>query len=180
MNAQLISIIVLLCLSALFSATETAYTSLSFLQLKALESRKGKSSRLVFTLPRNRDAQLTAVLVGNKIVNLSACALTITYASALFGNTAVGWATGALTLAILVFGEITQKKCPLLHSTKIAIFMAWPLRVVSLVLFPLDWMLRHLSGATTRLFATNTEPDVTHEGMRLMVDVAEDVVLVDQ
>ena len=55
MNAQLISIIVLLCLSALFSATETAYTSLSFLQLKALESRKGRSSRLAFTLSQNCD-----------------------------------------------------------------------------------------------------------------------------
>ena len=180
MNAQLISIIVLLCLSALFSATETAYTSLSFLQLKALESRKGRSSRLAFTLSQNRDQLLTTVLVGNNIVNLSASALTTTYAIALFGSTAVGWATGVLTLAILIFGEITPKQLALAHSMKIAVFMAWPLRIISIILFPLVWLLRHLSGAITRLFASDTEPDVTHEGMRLMVDVAEDVGLVDQ
>ncbi len=180
MNAQLVSILVLLCLSSLFSATETAYTSLSFLQLKALESRKGSSSRLAFTLSQNRDRLLTTVLVGNNIVNLSASALTTTYAIALFGNAAVGWATGALTLAILVFGEITPKQLALAHSMKIAIFMAWPLRICSFLLFPLVWLLRLFSGVITRLFSSQAEPDVTHEGMRLMVDVAEDVGLVDQ
>ncbi len=118
--------------------------------------------------------------MGNNIVNLSASALTTTYAIALFGSTAVGWATGVLTLAILIFGEITPKQLALAHSMKIAVFMAWPLRIISIILFPLVWLLRHLSGAITRLFASDTEPDVTHEGMRLMVDVAEDVGLVDQ
>ncbi|MCK9548798.1 MAG: hemolysin family protein [Sphaerochaeta sp.] len=180
MNAQLAAILVLLFLSSLFSATETAYTSLSFLQLKALEGRKGRSSRIAFGLLKDRDRLLTTVLVGNNIVNLSASALTTTYAIDLFGNTAVGLATGVLTLVILVFGEITPKQLALAHSMKIAIFMAWPIRIFSAILFPLVWLLRLFSGAITRLFSSQAEPDVTHEGMRLMVDVAEDVGLVDQ
>ena len=61
MSTQLVAILILLLLSALFSATETAYTSLSFLQLKALETKKGKSSRLAYTLSQDRDRLLTTV-----------------------------------------------------------------------------------------------------------------------
>ncbi len=179
MSTHLVAILILLLLSSLFSATETAYTSLSFLQLKALESKKGKSSRLAYTLSQNRDHLLTTVLVGNNIVNLSASALVTTVAIKYCGSRAVGWATGALTLAILVFGEITPKQLAMAHSMKIAIFMAWPIKVVSIILFPVVWLLRVVSSLVTRLFSSHTEPEVTHEGMRLMVDVAEDAGLVD-
>ncbi|HPZ16348.1 MAG TPA: hemolysin family protein [Sphaerochaeta sp.] len=180
MSTQLVAILILLLLSALFSATETAYTSLSFLQLKALETKKGKSSRLAYTLSQDRDRLLTTVLVGNNIVNLSASALVTTFAIDLFGSSAVGLATGILTLVILIFGEITPKQLAMAHSMRIAVFMAWPIKICSVILFPVVWLLRLVSSTITRLFSSHSEPEVTHEGMRLMVDVAEDVGLVDQ
>ena len=180
MQVQLTAIIILLLLSAVFSATETAYTSLSFVQLKTLENRKKRSSKLAYKLSQNRDALLTTVLVGNNVVNISASALVTTFAIEYFSSQAVGYATGILTLVILIFGEITPKQLALTHNMKIAVFMAYPLRFISLLMFPVVWLLRQFSSLITRLFASHTEPAITTEGVMHMVDAAEDEGLVDQ
>lgn len=180
MQVQLTAIIILLLLSAVFSATETAYTSLSFVQLKTLENRRKRSSRVAYKLSQNRDALLTTVLVGNNVVNISASALATTFAIEYFSSQAVGYATGLLTLVILIFGEITPKQLALTHNMKIAVFMAYPLRFISIVLFPVVWLLRQFSSLITRLFASHAEPAITTEGVMHMVDAAEDEGLVDQ
>ncbi len=180
MQVQLTAIIILLLLSAVFSATETAYTSLSFVQLKTLENRRKRSSRVAYKLSQNRDALLTTVLVGNNVVNISASALVTTFAIEYFSSQAVGYATGLLTLVILIFGEITPKQLALTHNMKIAVFMAYPIRFISIVLFPVVWLLRQFSSLITRLFASHAEPAITTEGVMHMVDAAEDEGLVDQ
>jgi len=180
MQVQLTAIVILLLLSAVFSATETAYTSLSFVQLKTLENRKKRSSKLAYKLSQNRDALLTTVLVGNNVVNISASALVTTFAIEYFSSQAVGYATGILTLVILIFGEITPKQLALTHNMKIAVFMAYPLRFISIVLFPVVWLLRQFSSLITRLFASHADPAITTEGVMHMVDAAEDEGLVDQ
>jgi Mg2+/Co2+ transporter CorB len=164
MQVQLTAIVILLLFSAVFSATETAYTSLSFVQLKTLENRKKRSSRLAYKLSQNRDALLTTVLVGNNVVNISVSALVTTFAIEYFSSQAVGYATGILTLVILIFGEITPKQLALTHNMKIAVFMAYPIRFFSIVLFPVVWLLRQFSSLITRLFASHTEPAITTEG----------------
>ncbi|MDD2395618.1 MAG: hemolysin family protein [Sphaerochaeta sp.] len=180
MQVQLTAIIILLLLSAVFSATETAYTSLSFVQLKTLENRRKRSSRVAYKLSQNRDALLTTVLVGNNVVNISVSALVTTFAIEYFSSQAVGYATGLLTLVILIFGEITPKQLALTHNMKIAVFMAYPIRFISIVLFPVVWLLRQFSSLITRLFASHAEPAITTEGVMHMVDAAEDEGLVDQ
>lgn len=180
MSLQLLTIIILLGISALFSATETAYTSLSILQLKALEHKRSRSAKLAYELSVNRDMLLTTVLVGNNIVNISASALVTALTIKHFGSAAIGYATGLLTLIILVFSEITPKQLAMAHAMRIAILMAFPIRFFSILLFPIVWLLRLFSSLVTRLFARHAEPEVTHEGMRHLVDVAEDVGLVDQ
>lgn len=180
MQVQLTAIIILLLLSAVFSATETAYTSLSFVQLKTLENRKKRSSKLAYKLSQNRDALLTTVLVGNNVVNISVSALVTTFAIEYFSSQAVGYATGILTLVILIFGEITPKQLALTHNMKIAVFMAYPIRFFSIVLFPVVWLLRQFSSLITRLFASHADPAITTEGVMHMVDAAENEGLVDQ
>ncbi|KAF5053458.1 hypothetical protein DSECCO2_398140 [anaerobic digester metagenome] len=180
MQVQLTAIVILLLFSAVFSATETAYTSLSFVQLKTLENRKKRSSKLAYKLSQNRDALLTTVLVGNNVVNISASALVTTFAIEYFSSQAVGYATGILTLVILIFGEITPKQLALTHNMKIAVFMAYPIRFISIVLFPVVWLLRQFSSLITRLFASHADPAITTEGVMHMVDAAENEGLVDQ
>lgn len=180
MNTTLGAVIILIVLSALFSATETAYTSLSFFQLKTLENRKGRASRLAFLLSQNREQLLTTALIGNNVVNLSASALVTTIALTYFSSPVVGYATGILTLTILVFGEIVPKQLALAHNIRIAIFMAYPMKLLMTILFPLVWLLRILASGVTRFFGTKEEPIITTEGMMHVVDAAEDVGLVDQ
>ncbi|MDT4762743.1 hemolysin family protein [Sphaerochaeta sp. PS] len=180
MSAQLIAILVLLLLSAVFSATETAFTSLSFIQHKTLQNKRSRSARLAYALSQKNDILLTTVLVGNNVVNISASALVTTYAIQVFSNHAVGYATGLLTIAILIFGEITPKQIAMSHNMKIATFMAYPIKALTIILFPVTWLLIRLSHLITHLFAKNTEPAITTEGVRHMVGAAEDFGLVDQ
>ncbi len=180
MNTTLGAVIALIILSALFSATETAYTSLSFFQLKTLENRRSRSGRLAFRLSQNREQLLTTALIGNNVVNLSASALVTTIALQYFSSPAVGYATGVLTLIILIFGEIVPKQLALAHNVRIAIFMAYPMKGLMTLLFPLAWLLRILASGVTRFFGTKEEPIITTEGMMHVVDAAEDVGLVDQ
>ncbi len=180
MNTTLGAVIALIILSALFSATETAYTSLSFFQLKTLENRRSRSGRLAFRLSQNREQLLTTALIGNNVVNLSASALVTTIALKYFSSPAVGYATGVLTLIILIFGEIVPKQLALAHNVRIAISMAYPMKVLMTLLFPLVWLLRILASGVTRFFGTKEEPIITTEGMMHVVDAAEDEGLVDQ
>ena len=180
MNTQLIAICILLVLSAVFSATETAFTSLSYIQQKTLENKRSRSARMAYRLCQKSDVLITTVLVGNNVVNISVSSLVTTYALAIFGNKAVGYATGLLTLVILIFGEITPKQIALNHNMKIATFMAYPIRFLTLALFPVIWLLRTLSRGITHLFAKNTEPRITAEGVMHMVDAAEDFGVVDE
>ncbi len=180
MHVQLTIIFILLLLSAVFSATETAYTSLSFVQLKTLENRKSRASKLAYKLCLKRDELITTVLVGNNVVNISVSALVTTFAIEYFSNRAVGYATGLLTLVILIFGEITPKQLALIHNMKIAVFMAYPIKFLTTILFPVIWMLRHFSNLVSRLFSKHVEPSITTEGVMHMVDAAEDEGLVDE
>ncbi len=180
MHVQLTAIVILLILSGVFSATETAFTSLSFVQLKTLDNRKSRAAKLVYKLSMKPEELITTVLVGNNVVNISVSALVTTFAIEFFSNQAVGYATGILTLVILIFGEITPKQLALTHNMKIAVFMAYPLRFLEVLLYPVVWLLRHVSAIITRLFVSHAEPTITTEGVMHMVDAAEDVGLVDR
>jgi CBS domain containing-hemolysin-like protein len=176
----MIAIVVLLVLSAVFSGTETAFTSLSYVQQKTLENQKSRSARMAARLCQKSDVLITTVLVGNNVVNISVSSLVTTYSIARFGNNAVGYATGLLTLLILVFGEITPKQIALTHNMKIATFMAYPIRTMTIVLFPVVWLLKILSRTITRLFSKDSDPHITAEGVMHMVDAAEDYGVVDE
>nr|WP_319473431.1 hemolysin family protein [uncultured Sphaerochaeta sp.] len=180
MHAQLTAIIILLILSGVFSATETAFTSLSFVQLKILDNRKKRAAKLVYKLSQKPEELITTVLVGNNVVNITVSSLVTTFSIEFFSSQPVGYATGLLTLVILIFGEITPKQLALTHNMKIAVFMAYPLRFLEVVLFPVVWLLRHFSAIITRFFASHAEPTITTEGVMHMVDAAEDVGLVDR
>jgi len=132
MHVQLTAIIILLILSGIFSATETAFTSLSFVQLKILENRKKRAAKLVYTLSMKPEELITTVLVGNNVVNITVSSLVTTFSIEFFSSQPVGYATGLLTLVILIFGEITPKQLALTHNMKIAVFMAYPFMLLTI------------------------------------------------
>ena len=104
-----IVLIVLLALSAFFSSAETALTTVNRIRIRNLADEGNKNAKIVLKITDDSSKMLTAILIGNNIVNLSAASLTTTLAYSL-GGSLVAIANGILTVAILLFGEITPKQ----------------------------------------------------------------------
>lgn len=173
-------ILLLIVLSAFFSSSETAFTSLSFLQIRSLETDDRKSSRLASRLAKSPDILLTTILIGNNIVNLTASALTTTFALKIGGSYAVSYGTGILTLLILIFGEIVPKQLAITHNMAFARFSSGIIRMMSILLFPLIAVIRFVSNMITRLFNRESEGSMSLDALMHVVDVAENEGIVDE
>ena len=117
---QLIILIILLALSAFFSSNETALMAVNKIRLRALADEGNKNAKIVLKITDDSSKMLTAILIGNNIVNLSAASLTTTLAYSL-GGSMVAIASGILTVAILLFGEITPKTMATIHAEKVSL-----------------------------------------------------------
>ncbi len=173
-------ILVLIILSAFFSSSETAFTSLSFLQIRSLETDTRRSSHLASRLAKSPDTLLTTILIGNNIVNLTASALTTTFALKVGGSYAVSYGTGILTLLILIFGEIVPKQLAITHNMAFARFSAGIIKTMSVLLFPLIAVIRFVSNTITRLFNRESEGSMSLDALMHVVDVAENEGIVDE
>lgn len=174
------AIILLLFFSAAFSATETAYTSLSIIDQKILETKRSKSARIALGFCRNSDMMLTTVLIGNNLVNISLSALVTSLVIDQWGNHYVGAATGILTLTLLVFGEISPKQIAMHNSLGIALAAAIPLKILTTILFPIVWCFRQLMRFINFLFRGSDTKKLTASSLMHITNAAEDEGVVDQ
>lgn len=177
---ELIIIFVLIILSGVFSSTETAYTSLSIIQIKELEKSKHKGSRLAAKLTHQKDILLTTILIGNNVVNISVSSLVTTFCIKYLGQNLVAYGTGLLTLIILIFGEVTPKQLALNDSVKIARAMSYPIFILSKLLFPLVFFIKAFGNIISRLFKKDGIKGITLEGLMHAVDAAEDSGIVHE
>ncbi len=169
---EIILFVVLLILSAVFSATETAFTSLSVVQIQELASDYGKKGRMVKFLSKRPDILLTTILIVNNLVNIAASALVANVTIKTFGSQALAVSTGLLTLVILIFAEVTPKQIAIIHSEKIALFMAWPVRWVSWILLPVIKLIGFISSLITHLVG-GEKKKLSLDGILYMVSIAE-------
>ena len=126
----------LLICSAFFSGIETAFTAVSLFKIKHLVSQNVKNSKLLLKLKNKTSDVLTAVLIGNNLVNVLAASIATFIALRIFGEIGVSIATGIMTFFILVFGEITPKNYCAVHSQKVAIKSAKILKFLTIALYP--------------------------------------------
>lgn len=179
MNSQLISITVLIFLSAVFSGTETAFTSLSIFEVKELESSRSRVRHTAARLSKRPDQLLTTILIGNNLVNIAASAMLTSYTIHTYGNYAVGYATGILTLLILIFAEITPKQIAIVHNKAICTAMAYPIRMMTFLLYPLIFIIKGISSTVTKLFVRDKSKKISLEGILHVMDLAEDQGVVE-
>ena len=109
---QIVSLLILVLLSAFFSSAETSFSTVNRVRLRTLASEDNKGAIRVLGILDQYGKMLSAVLIGNNIVNLSASSLLTTLTIKVFGNKAIGIATGVLTLLILVLGRSPPRRCP--------------------------------------------------------------------
>ncbi len=150
---QLIILFILVLLSAFFSSAETALTTVNKIRMRSLEEEGNKTAKTVNRLIENPGKLLSAVLIGNNIVNLSASSLTTMLATKLAlsmgagisGATAVGIATGILTIVILIFGEIIPKTVATMNSDKMSLIYSKPIYFITVILTPVIFIMNKLS-----------------------------------
>ena len=141
---QPIILFILLVLSAFFSGSETALTTVNKLRIRTLVDDDIRGAKTVGKLLENPSKMLSAILIGNNIVNISASALATTLVSQHFGNEWIGLVTGALTLFILIFGEITPKSMSTIYSEKIALRVAGPIYLMTKLLTPVIFIINKI------------------------------------
>lgn len=160
---QILSLLILLLLSGYFSSAETAYTAANELGLKEEAENGKKQAVIALKLLDNKSKLLSAILIFNNIVNLSASALTTTIAMKYLGSAYIALATGILTFILLIVGEITPKTIATVKSETIALKYASVLYLVVKLLTPVIFIVDKLSRAFLKLF--NVDPDAAREAM---------------
>ncbi|MBQ7507268.1 MAG: HlyC/CorC family transporter [Lachnospiraceae bacterium] len=168
---------VLLLLSAFFSSAETALTTVNLIRMRTFAEEGNKRSALVLKIHEQNTKMLSAILVGNNVVNLSASALTTGLVVCLFGSIAAGVATGILTFLILIFGEIVPKTAASLRADKLSMLYAPVIYGLMVVLTPVIFAINQLSRLVLLLFRINPDAKkeaMTEEELKTIVDVSEE------
>lgn len=172
-----IILIILLMLSAFFSSSETALMTVNKIRLRSLADEGNKRAAMVLDITENHTSKmLSAILIGNNIVNISASSLSATLAYA-FGGYMVSIATAVLTVAILVFGEITPKNYATVNAEKIALRYIPVIRFFMTVMTPVIFIINLFSRGI--MFLLRVDPKaadkaLTEEDLRTIVDVSHE------
>lgn len=181
---QIVVLAILLLLSAFFSSAETCLTTVNKIRMRTLAEDGNKTAKLVIHMTDMPAKMLSAILVGNNIVNIAASALTTTIAYDLQLGSWIALATGILTLFILIFGEITPKTVATIHADKMALLYARPIHFFMIILTPICVVINAISRAI--LFILRIDPNakadsMTEDELRTIVDVShEDGILEDE
>jgi len=153
----------LFLLSGAFSGSEIALFSLNRGALKRLQQQRHAGADAVAALKARPQRLLVTILIGNNIVNIYAAALATQLTITAFGSKGVGIATGVVTFLILLFGEIFPKALAQAYAPQIALLVARPLLVLSIVLSPLVWLLEQASTRLIQLMPGTGGEDVPIE-----------------
>ena len=174
---QLLILVILLALSAFFSSSETALTTVNKIRVRNLAEAGDERAITLSKVIEQQGKMLSAILIGNNIVNLSASSLLTTLTIKLFGNTAVGLATGVLTLLILVFGEITPKTLATISAESIALRSAGIIYALMCVLTPVIVVVNKLSMGVLLLMKVDPNKKqemITEDELRTIVEVSHE------
>lgn len=173
-------LMLLLLLSAFFSASETAFTSLSSLQLQEITKKKARRGKILKRLTDRPEILLTTLLVGNNLVNLGASAMATEITIRLYGSKAIGISTGILTLLVLVFSEVTPKRLAIIYNDFIAVNTAPVILLLSYILRPIIWFVVQMSSLITRFFSSKPKSKVSLEGILHLMNIAREAGVVKE
>ncbi len=144
-------LILLICLSAFFSSSETGMMSLNRYRLRHLVKRKHRSAVLVNKLLNRPDQLIGVILIGNNFVNILASAIATMIALRLVGDAGIAVATAILTLVILIFAEVTPKTMAAIKPERIAFPAAWVLGPLLRVMYPFVWLVNTICNSLLQL-----------------------------
>ena len=178
--SMIAALVILVFLSAFFSATETAFTSLNRIRLKSRADSGNKRAALTLRIAEDYDKLLSTNLIGNNIVNISASTVGTVLFTKLFLDYGPLVSTVVLTVVILVFGEIPPRSMAKENAEAFAMFAAPIMRVLMTVLTPVNYLFAQWKKLLSRIFRKSEEEGITEEELITMVDQAENEGGLDQ
>ncbi len=165
-------IFVLLVLSAYFSATETAFTSLNRIKIKNMAGEGNGKAKRVLNLEERYDTLLSTILVGNNIANIATTAIATVLFVKLYGYYGPTIATIVITLTVLIFGEISPKSLAKEYPEKFAMFSAPLMQLLMNVFMPVNWVFSKWKLLLRLIFKVNTDRAITEEEIKTLVEEA--------
>lgn len=166
----------MIIISGFFSSSETSMMSLNRYRLKHLVKHKHRGAIMANNLLKRPDRLIGLILIGNNFVNIAASALATVIAIRLWGDAGVAIATGALTLVILIFAEVTPKTLAALHPERIAFPASYLLRPLMFLFYPLVWLVNHVAALLLRMMGVKINEDtadqLTQDELRTIVQEA--------
>lgn len=174
MTAYIFSILCLLLLSAFFSATETAFTSLNRIKMKNMANDDVKNAKLVLKLEDRYDRLLSTILIGNNIANIGMTAIaTVMFVALLGGSLGPTVSTVVMTVAVLIFGEISPKNIAKEHPEGFALFAAPIMRGLMWIFTPLNVFFSLWKKLLGKLFGTQENGSYTEDELITIVEEAQ-------
>ncbi len=160
----------LILLSAYFSATETAFSSLNRTRLKTLAEKGSRKARLALELSGRYDKLLSTILVGNNIVNIAASSLSTLLFIHLYGDVGATVSTVVITIVVLIFGEVTPKSIAKDCPERFAMFSAPIIRVLVWLLTPVNFLFSRWKALLARALKLKSERKLSQEELLTLVE----------
>lgn len=171
----LIIIIISIILSAYFSATETAFSTLNRIRIKNLAEKGNKKAQLVLDLTDNFDELISTVLIGNNVVNIAAASLsTLLFVKLLGQEVGATVSTVVITLTVLIFSEVSPKSIAKEAPEKFAMFSAPIISVLMVVFTPFNYFFKKWRLLLSKIFKHNEDRGITEEELLTIVDEAKE------
>lgn len=169
-------ILVCIILSAFFSSSETALTSIGLLKARQLEGENNAHAGILRQLLETPQKFITAILIGNNIVNIAASSVATVLFMDIFGKSGVVLATVIMTVVVLIFGEITPKSLAQEHNEKIALKVARPIKIMTVIFRPLIYLLNRFTSFIMRIFLPENRqrPLITEEELQNILSVSDE------
>lgn len=173
MIGMTVAIVILVMCSAYFSATETAFTSLNTIRMKTWAENGDKRAARALALEQDYDKLLSSILIGNNIVNITATTISTLLFTKIFVTYGATISTVVITIVVLIFGEISPKSVAKEFPERFAMFSAPILRVIILVLTPLNFLFSMWKKLLSKIFKPSGDDGITEEELMGIVDQAE-------
>lgn len=173
MNVTLIIILLCIIMSAYFSATETAFSSLYRIRIKNMADKGNKRAALVLKLSEDYDRLLSTILIGNNIVNIACASLsTLLFVRLLGEDAGASVSTAVTTVIVLVFGEVSPKSIAKESPEKFSMFSAPILNFMAVLLTPLNFLFKQWKKVLSRFFHSSASQGITEEELITIVEEA--------
>jgi CBS domain containing-hemolysin-like protein len=182
-DSSMISIVliaIMIIMSAYFSATETAFSSLNRIRIKTLAEGGSKRAALVLKLSQNYDNVLSTILVGNNIVNIASASIATVVFVRYFGDIGVTFSTIVTTVVVLIFAEISPKSIAKESPESFAMLSAPILHILMVILTPVNLFFTQWKKLLSRLFKTSGDRGITEEELLTIVEEAQLEGAIDQ